>query len=231
MYFGVARARNSGIAPGGWSFLCALDECGHWPLLSAFVAPLTSLTDALQHHSPGELLALMRERRNDAQDTVRAFDHIIATLEGIVTSDELWGRVTVPGPRPAAARGAGGGGGRSPGGSAGGEAEHLASRAGQRLDSASPAAGQGRGHGRWGQVPRRVQILDLLAQDPSRWWPAQELSEAIGVSHHRQLRGVLSEMTRGGDLQRKKESAGLPASYRPAPAAPPASQEENVMSG
>ncbi|EDY52670.1 hypothetical protein SSCG_05713 [Streptomyces clavuligerus] len=26
-------------------------------------------------------------------------------------------------------------------------------------------------------------------------------------------------------------AAGLPASYRPAPAAPPASQEENVMSG
>ncbi|MFD6335274.1 hypothetical protein ACFWGI_37630 [Streptomyces niveus] len=47
----------------------------------------------------------------------------------------------------------------------------------------------------------RVQVLALLELDPQRWWPAQGLSEAIGVPQHRQLRGILSVMVPGGDLR------------------------------
>ncbi|MFD6341733.1 hypothetical protein [Streptomyces sp. NPDC060131] len=198
------------------------------------MAPLNSWADALQQHSPDELLIIMRDKRDEARDNVRSLDHIIATLEGIVTSNALWAKLTVPGPRPApsAEHAADEHAERTPGTHPAGEAENLASQAEDRLGGrpagSSPTA-PGGGHGRRGGPTRRVQILALLSNDPSRWWPAQELSEAIGVANHRQLRGILSEMVRGGDLERLKESAGIPASYRPAPT--PAPQEETAMSG
>ncbi|MFF2923336.1 hypothetical protein ACFVTP_13185 [Streptomyces celluloflavus] len=199
------------------------------------MAPLTSWADALQQHSPDQLLTLMREKRNEVHDTGRALDHIIATLEGIVTSNALWEKVTVPGPRPgsSAEHENGDHAEQAPGGPTDDAAEDLASHAEDRLgdwpEDVFPKAPGKRGYGRWGHPPRRLQILKVLSKDPTRWWPAQELSEAIGVDHHRQLRGLLSEMVRGGDLMRHKESAGIPASYRPAPT--PAQQEEKAMSG
>ncbi|MEV7866144.1 hypothetical protein AB0P17_08590 [Streptomyces sp. NPDC088124] len=167
-------------------------------------------------------------------ETGRALDHMITTLEGVVAGNALWEKVTLPGPRPSADHPSGEHAGPAPGGPARDEeAEDLASRAEDRLGDqprgGSPNAPGGRGQGRWSGPTRRVQILTLLSGAPSRWWPAQELSEAIGVANHRQLRGVLSEMVRGGELERRKESAGVPASYRSAPTSAP--QEETVMSG
>ncbi|MEV8403668.1 hypothetical protein [Streptomyces niveus] len=194
------------------------------------------MADALQHYSAAELLTLMREKKNEVDETGQALDHIISTLEGIIASNGLWEKVTVPGPRTDAPAGhtAGDHTKREPEDPpADGEAEDLAAHAEDRLgDPPQPPAGDaprsGR-YGRWGYPTRRVQILSLLAKDPQRWWPAQELSEAIGVPHHRQLRGILSEMVLGGDLERRKEFARVPASYRPAPN--PAPQKETPMSG
>lgn len=189
----------------------------------------------------------MRDKKNELHETGRALDHIISTLEGIIASNGLWEKVTIPGPRPEGS--AGHTADEQPKAEpedppADDAAEDLASHAEDRLGdppqstpSAPPRAPSGAGpkpagggrYDRWGYPTRRVQILSLLAKDPQHWWPAQELSEAIGVPHHRQLRGILSEMVLGGDLERRKEFARVPASYRPAPK--PASQEETPMSG
>ncbi|MEU0278789.1 hypothetical protein [Streptomyces sp. NPDC006195] len=175
----------------------------------------------------------MREKKNEVNETGRALDHIISTLEGIISSSGLWEKVTVPGPRADDASGHTADDRteqQPPDPPVGDEAEDLASHAEDRLGDTPQDTPPPRGrYGRWGYPTRRVQILSLLAKDPQRWWPAQELSEAIGVSHHRQLRGILSEMVLGGDLERRKEFARVPASYRPAPK--PAPQEETPMSG
>ncbi|MEU9603391.1 hypothetical protein [Streptomyces sp. NPDC048057] len=78
-----------------------------------------------------------------------------------------------------------------------------------------------------------MQILDILGGDPTRWWPAQELSTAIGVAGHRAIRGLLREMCHDGEIVKLKESASIPASYRLAPTPTPASAptEETAMSG
>ncbi|MEU9749166.1 hypothetical protein [Streptomyces niveus] len=205
------------------------------------------MADALQHYSAADLLTLMREKKNEVDETGQALDHIISTLEGIIASSGLWEKVTVPGPRTdgPAGHAAGDHTQQRPEGPPADDAENLASHAQDRLGdppqntpptpprapsgAGSGPAGSGGRYGRWGYPTRRVQILALLEKDPQRWWPAQELSEAIGVPHHRQLRGILSEMVLGGDLQRRKEFARVPASYRPAPT--PAPQEETAMSG
>ncbi|MFE4533636.1 hypothetical protein ACFRKB_01025 [Streptomyces scopuliridis] len=175
----------------------------------------------------------MREKMDEANETVSALAHIIATLEGIVASNALWEKVAVPEPRAAGEQESGARASAAPGETSTGEAEDLASHAedslGARQQAGQAAAPQPGKHGRREHPPWRVQILTALAADPSRWWPAQELSEAVGVTHHRRLRGILSEMVREGYLERHKESAGTPASYRPAPQ--PAPQEETVMSG
>lgn len=174
----------------------------------------------------------MREKKNELNETGRALDHIISTLEGIIASNGLWEKVTVPGPRTDDPAGHSSGDHPKPEPEdppVDGEAEDLASHAEDRLgDPPQDTPPPGR-YGRWGYPTRRVQILALLEKDPQRWWPAQELSEAIGVPHHRQLRGILSEMVLGSDLERRKEFARVPASYRLAPK--PAPQKETPMSG
>lgn len=173
--------------------------------------------------------------------TGRALDHIIETLEGLVTSDSLWEHVAFPSPRdaprpdesspPHDERSAPSQ--NEPDPRQKDEAEVLASRAEECIDPRTPpAAASRRRHGRRGEAPtRRVQILDLLEGDPTRWWPAQELSTAIGVARHRTIRGLLSEMCRDGEIVKLKESATIPASYRLAPAPSSARQKETAMSG
>lgn len=162
---------------------------------------------------------------------MRALDHIITTLEGIVTSNALWEKVTVPGPR-AADQADDAPAEEAPAGA--GQAEDLASSAEDAFGTVQEETLQAqrkRRQGRGGGPTRRVQILTLLRSDPSRWWPAQELSTTIGEGHHRRLRGVLSEMVHDGEIIKRKESTGSPASYQLAPASSSAPQEEKVMSG
>lgn len=198
---------------------------------------MTSWADALQQHSPDELLTLMQEKRRAANDAVQALDHIIATLESVVSSDALWEKVTVPGPRAANSPQADSGppdpADSGPAESDGGE--HLAHDAEEALGPEGdggcvpPRPGPADEPTQEGRPTRRMQILTALTTSPAKWWSAEELCAAIGVDNHRKLRGILSEMVRGGQLMKHKEPGRKHVFYRLAPAS--ATHEGQGMSG
>lgn len=187
----------------------------------------------------------MREKRHEAHDTVQALDHIITTLESVVASNALWEKLTLPGPRSADSSGKANAGAPGPAHAGPLEsdgADGLAQDAEESLgpggekDSVPPrSAGPGNnppqetGPAREARPTRRVQILEALATSPARWWSAEELCAAIGVDNHRKLRGILSEMVRGGQLIKHKEPGRKHVFYRLAPE--PAFQEETAMTG
>lgn len=187
----------------------------------------------------------MREKRHEAHDTVQALDHIIATLESVVASNALWEKLTLPGPRSADSSGKANAGTPGPAhagslesDAADGLAQHAEEALGPGGENSVPPRSAGPGGNplpqeagpvREARPTRRVQILVALATSPARWWSAEELCAAIGVDNHRQLRGILSEMVRGGQLIKHKEPGRKHVFYRLAPE--PAPQEETVMSG
>lgn len=57
--------------------------------------------------------------------------------------------------------------------------------------------------------PRRQQVLDLVGQDPTRWWKTREIGEALEIANLKSLRVTLSKMADQGDLVKNAD-----ASYR-----------------
>ncbi|NEA59274.1 hypothetical protein G3I60_35220 [Streptomyces sp. SID13666] len=174
---------------------------------------------------------------------------MITTLEGIVGSDELWHTVTIPDqatsgpdptePPPAGPHPADGPAAESTADTEGesGGAEDLADQAEemfsgfddagfvppQRAEPADQPPPATR------RPPRRDRILAVVTPTPLKWFSSQDLAAAIDAGSYRNLRGVLSEMVRGGVLLKSKKAGQRNVYYRLAPVV--AGAEETVVGG
>ncbi|MEV4678658.1 hypothetical protein AB0K34_44050 [Actinomadura sp. NPDC049382] len=48
--------------------------------------------------------------------------------------------------------------------------------------------------------PRRVQVLNLLGQDPASWWKVRDVAEALEIENQKSLRVLLDQLARKGAL-------------------------------
>jgi hypothetical protein len=54
--------------------------------------------------------------------------------------------------------------------------------------------------------PRRVQVVRLLSQEPTRWWKNRDIAEALDISNRKSLRVLLGQLTQKGELIKTAEA-------------------------
>ncbi|XVQ11149.1 hypothetical protein ACQP1W_00810 [Spirillospora sp. CA-255316] len=48
--------------------------------------------------------------------------------------------------------------------------------------------------------PRRVQVLNLLGQDPTHWWKVRDIAQALDIDNQKSLRVLLGQLATKGNL-------------------------------
>ncbi|WP_143570746.1 hypothetical protein [Streptomyces acidiscabies] len=66
-------------------------------------------------------------------------------------------------------------------------------------------AARGRGPEDGASGTRKVQVVQLLGQQPERRWKAMEIAQALGITNIKSLRSSLDDFARGGVIRKNRD--------------------------